>query len=127
MPPLKVPNEYGSNMDFLYGQQLPTEVTAEAFDHFLKETGLDYNQIMGTKVIQSLDEVDEWKKEYVYAKSLYNPSKLSDLGNQWYMRAYKKIIVAGLASESETITTSVAMTSCGSSVMSYTSYATWTL
>jgi hypothetical protein len=33
----------------------------------------------------------------------------------------------GLASKSETITTSVAMTSCGSSLMSYTCYATWTL
>jgi hypothetical protein len=31
------------------------------------------------------------------------------------------------ASKSETITTFVAMTSCGSSLMSYTSYATWTV
>jgi dipeptidase len=49
--------------------------------------------VLGIRNVPSLEEVDQWKKEYKYGKSLYNPAKLHELGTQmyklheWYMGA----------------------------------------
>jgi hypothetical protein len=94
VPPLKVPNEYGSNLVMIYGA-LPEHISIDAFGTFLEETGLDCQQVLGMAECLGLEVVDEWKRKYEYKKPLYNPSKLNELGtqmynvHQWYMQAYE--------------------------------------
>jgi hypothetical protein len=40
--------------------------------------------VLDIRNVPSLEEVDEWKKEYKYGKSIYNPAKLYELGTQMY-------------------------------------------
>jgi hypothetical protein len=49
--------------------------------------------MFGDGNIESVAEVDIWKKKFVLGQSLYNPQTLGDLGtqmymlNKWYMQA----------------------------------------
>jgi hypothetical protein len=91
--PLVIGNEYGSNMNVL--EQISRNVNLDQLDEFFMETGLTIFQMLGGAPIKSAPEVDHWKKEYVYGKSLYNPKKLRELCtqmylvNKWYMVALK--------------------------------------
>ena len=91
VPPLVIGNEYGSNTNVL--EQISGNLHLDQLDEFFAETGLSISQMLGGAHIKSAPEVDHWKKEYVYGKSLYNPEKLMELRtqmyllNKWYMAA----------------------------------------
>ena len=91
VPPLVIGNEYGLNMNML--EQIPGDVNFDQLDAFFAEFGLSLSQVLGGAAIPKASKIDEWKKEYVYGKSLYNPEALRELGmqmyllNQWYMAA----------------------------------------
>jgi hypothetical protein len=78
VPPLLVGNQYGSNMSML--DQIPDDVQMDQFETFIHESGLSWDEVLGIGNVPSLEEVDQWKKEYKYGKSLYNPTKLYELG-----------------------------------------------
>jgi hypothetical protein len=88
---LVIGNDYGSNMNVL--EQISGNVNLDQLDEFFAKIGLSISQMLGGAPIESASEVDHWKKEYVYSKSLYNPEKLRELRtqmylvNKWYMAA----------------------------------------
>jgi hypothetical protein len=82
VPPLLVGNQYGLNMSML--DQIRDDVQMDQFKTFIHGSGLSWDQVLGIRNVPSLEEVDQWKKEYKYDKSLYNPAKLYELGTQMY-------------------------------------------
>jgi len=82
--PLVIGNEYGSNIDVL-DQQIPTYLKFDELEKVFAETGLSLAQMIGGAPIESAPDFDNWRKEYTYGKSLYNPVALNKLGTQMYM------------------------------------------
>ena len=92
VPPLVVDNQYGSNLDLL---NLDEHVSLDQLEESFKGSGLSYAQIFCGVDIPSAIEVETWKI-YAFGKSLYNPTKLTELGmqmylvNKWYLQACVK-------------------------------------
>jgi hypothetical protein len=82
VPSLFIGNQYGSNLGVL--KDIPGEVPLDQLEAFFKDSGLNLAQMFGGADIPSAPEVDTWKI-YKYAKSLYNPVALSELGTQMYL------------------------------------------
>jgi len=98
MPPLIVPNQYGSNKDLMPKQSLILS-KLDSLEHYFGQNGLnikDIAAIAGCHTFEKAQVVDQWRARYEPGRSLINPQHLHELGtqmfaiNKWCMEASKR-------------------------------------
>jgi len=134
VPHLIVPNQYGSNEDFMPKKSLALS-ELDSLDHYFGQSGLNIEDIaanIGCQTFEKAEVVDQWWARYEPGRSLFNPQHLHELGtqmfaiNKWFMEASKGEII-GFLFVLDNITTSVEMTSYTCSSKNCTIYVTSTL
>jgi len=81
--PLVVHNQYGSNMNLLQ-MAIPHDVNVDELARWMGVTGLSIEQLMGREAIKEAKVIDEWQWQYIYGRSLCNPTNVKQLRMQMY-------------------------------------------
>jgi hypothetical protein len=98
VPPLIVPNQYGSN-EVLMPKQYLILSELDLLEHYFGQSGLnieDIAAIVGCQTFEKAEVVDQWRARYEPGRSLMNPQHLHELGtqmfaiNKWCMEASKR-------------------------------------
>jgi len=98
VPPLIVPNQYGSNEDLMPKQSLIL-CELDLLEHYFRQTCLnikDIAVIAGRHTFDKAEVVDQWRARYEPGRSLMNPQYLYEIGtqifaiNKWCMEASKR-------------------------------------
>jgi len=98
VPPLIVPNQYGSNEDLMPKKSLILS-EQDSLEHYFGQSGLnieDVAAIVGCQTFEKAEVVDQWRARFEIGRSLMNPQHLYELGtqmfaiNKWCMEASKR-------------------------------------
>ena len=82
MPPLIVPNQYGSNEDLTPKKSLVLS-ELDSLERYFGQSGLKMEEIatiLGCQTFEKAEVVDQWRVRYEPGRSLFDPQRLHELG-----------------------------------------------
>ena len=98
VPPLIVPNQYGSNEHLMPKKSLAL-CEPDSLERYFGQSGLNMEEIaavIGCQTFEKAEVVDQWRARYEPGKSLFDPQRLHELGtqifalNKWCIEASKR-------------------------------------
>jgi hypothetical protein len=104
---------------------VPDDVDLDELAKWMNVTGLSLKQLLGREELTTVKEaevIDEWRRKYVYGRSLCDPTKVKNLGTQMY-KLYEYYLRFCAQHQSEQYLGSVEMMSSGYSLVKYTNFS----
>ena len=86
MPPLIVPNHYGSTEDLMPKKSIVLS-ELDSLEHYFGQSGLnieDIAAIIRCQTFEKADVVDQWRARYEPGRSIFNPQRLHELDTQMF-------------------------------------------
>ena len=84
VPPLIVPNQYGSNEDLMPKKSLAVS-ELDSLERYFGQSGLNMEAaIIGCQTFEKAEVVDPWRARYEPGISLFDPQHLHELGTQMF-------------------------------------------